>query len=77
MSDYSHDGFDDDNDNKSLLRLMIELRSVKDFKQSCNLFTQYQVTLSGKTHTFKSHPPTTVGAGREIQLQNSFASFSF
>jgi len=62
---------------KHVLRLMIDLKSVKDLKSAANLFLQYQLTLQGKTQGFKSNPPTPVGISKEAQIQNSFQSFQF
>lgn len=76
MSEYEDDHFEADTDQKHLLRLSIDLFSVKDMKVSANLCLSYTINLN-KTHTFKSSPPTAVNQGQEVKLANAFATYEF
>lgn len=78
MSDYEKDDFEleDDPSAKHLLRLGIDILSVKEMKVSANISIEYVVNLD-EAHAFKSHPPTPVNQGLEAKISNSFASYEF
>lgn len=77
MSEYEDDHFEADSEPKHLLRLSIDLLSIKDLKLSANVSVGYTVNLN-KTHTFKSSPSTPLNSGgNETKLANAFAAYEF
>lgn len=80
MSDYEDDQFEKEEpsgaESKHLLRLSIDLLSVKDLKMSANVTVSYTINLN-KTHAFESSPPTPANQSQEVKLSNAFATYEF
>ena len=57
MSEYSNEA---DNDVPYRLKLSVDVRSAKNFKQAGNVFVKFGLQLQDKFHQFKSEQPSAI-----------------
>ena len=82
MSDYDNDEFEQDevasqetSSTTHLIRLMIEIKAIKDLEKGANIQAAYTFLAQGQTQSFKTSPPTPVTASKEVEVKNGFAAF--
>ena len=84
MSEYSEQFEDGENSSGGQgkatyrLKLSVDVRSAKDFREAANAFVQFSVKLQDKFHKFKSEQPSAIRQGpSESKLTGSFATYEF